>query len=111
MHRTTIRGQIGGLLIRIPEQPKQIIRKLGGHVIDINPNRHRRRWVERILVNTLILHLPNQIIQLPDALFVGITDSIVPSRARQLGELGCQKMLERCDERVLEIRVRVRVSK
>jgi len=61
-------------------------------------------------VNPLILHLPNQIIQLPDALFVGITDSIILGRARELGKFGGEEMLERCDERVLVIRVRIRAD-
>lgn len=36
MDRAAIGCQIGGVSIRIPKKPKQIVSEFGGHIIDIN---------------------------------------------------------------------------
>lgn len=40
-----IRGEIGGLPVRVSEEPEEIVGEFGGHVVDVNPNGQAERVV------------------------------------------------------------------
>lgn len=76
MDRAAIRGEIGGVLVGILKEPKEIIGEFGGHVVYINPN-WKTEWVVSIFsVQPIDLGVIDSIVKLLDVI-LGCNDCVV----------------------------------
>lgn len=89
MDGAAIGGEIGGVLVGVPEEPEQIVGELGRHIVDVNLDRHAQRIV-RVTVQPPALGRRNQIVKL---LLTGDRTDGMIWRRRMM-----KKMLERSDE-------------
>ena len=43
MHGTAVRSEVGSVSVSIAKEPEQIVSESGWHLVDIDPERRRRR--------------------------------------------------------------------
>lgn len=45
VHGTAVRSEVGGVSVSFAKEPKQIVSESGWHLVDVDPERRRRRMV------------------------------------------------------------------
>lgn len=62
MDGAAIGGEIGGIPIRVMEEPKQIVGELVRHLVNINPHNTRRRGV--VEIEAVRLPAPDRVVEI-----------------------------------------------
>lgn len=65
MDGAAIGGEIGGVSVRVPEQPEQIVGELARHLVHVNPNR-RSEGVVRVSVHPPALYPVHRVVEVSD---------------------------------------------
>ncbi|GER46781.1 integral membrane sensor signal transductionhistidine kinase [Striga asiatica] len=77
MNWAAIGGEISSLFIRSVEQPEQIVREFGRHIVHVHPNRRTKRIITSI--DTFLLSLRDQIVEHLHVLLCSIPSNCVVS--------------------------------
>ena len=95
MDGAAIGGEIGGVSVRVPEQPEQIVGELARHLVHVNPNR-RSQGVVRVSMHPLALYPAHRVVEVSDCdLVFRCTDGIV---GLKFGDPVSEEVLQRSHE-------------